>query len=130
MADITTVEGVKYLFVPSAISAIADTDDRTGIAGTVVYGLDADRVRVSESAAALLQRLKLASSFARLTRPDGSPVLINGKSVSVARQPLPEEYAPEAPDVNSVIFVGTLKQALRESLDDVRRALGSTGVNL
>jgi hypothetical protein len=127
MANITTAEGVKYLFVPTAISAIADTDDRTGTAGTVVYGLDADRVRVGESAAALLQRLNLTSSFAKLTRPDGSPVLINGKSVSVARQPLPGEYGPE---VNSVIFVGTLKQALRESLDDVRRALSSTGVNL
>lgn len=130
MANITTVEGVKYLFVPAAISAIADTDDRTGAAATVVYGLDADRVTVGESPAALLQRLNLTSSFAKLTRPDGSSVLVNGKSVTVVRQPLPQEYGPEASQVNSVMFVGTLKQALRESLDDVRRALSSTGVNL
>lgn len=130
MADITTVEGVKYIFVPAAISAVAEGDDRTDTAGTVIYGLDADRVRVSESAAALLQRLNLTSSFASFTRPDGSSVLINGKSVTVVRQPLSGEYGPEAPGINSVMFVGTLKQALREPLDAARQALGRVGVNL
>lgn len=129
MADITTVEGIKYLFVPAALSAIAETDDRTGLAGTVIYGLDADRVRVGESVPALLQRLNLTSSFAKFTRPDGSPVFINGKSINVVRQPLPGgvEYGPE---VQSVVFVGTMKQALREPLDAVRQALGRIGVNL
>lgn len=129
MADITTVEGMKYLFVPAAISAIADSIGGTATGGAVIYGLDADWVKVSESADALLQRLSLASSFVKLTRPDGSPVRINSKSVSVVRQPLPDdlEYGPQ---VHSVIFAGTLKQALCESLDQVRQALGRVGVNL
>src|SRR5487761_531147 len=97
MADITTVEGMRYLFVPGAISAIAESLGGTGTGGAVIYGLDADWVKVSESPDALLQRLNLTSSFARLTRPDGSSVLINGKSVSVVRQPLPDdlEYGPQ-----------------------------------
>lgn len=129
MADITTVEGMRYLFVPGAISAIAESLGGTGTGGAVIYGLDADWVKVSESPDALLQRLNLTSSFARLTRPDGSSVLINGKSVSVVRQPLPDdlEYGPQ---VHSVIFAGTLKQALCESLDQVRQALSRVGVNL
>ncbi|MHB8813082.1 MAG: hypothetical protein ACYDAE_07425 [Steroidobacteraceae bacterium] len=129
MADITNVEGMKYLFVPGAISAIAESIGGKGTGGAVIYGLDADWVRVSESAAALLQRLNLTSSFASLTRPDGSSVLINGKSVSVVRQPLPDdlEYAPQ---VHSMIFAGALKQALCESLDQVRQALSRVGVNL
>jgi|SRR5215469_13133061 len=128
MADITTVDGLKYLFVPAAISAVAEGDDRTDTAGTVVYGLDADRVRVSESVTALLQRLNLASSFAKFTRPDGSPVFISGKAIAVARQPLPSEgYGPE---VHSVIFAGTLKQALQESLDAVRQTLSRIHISL
>ncbi|HEV2444160.1 MAG TPA: hypothetical protein VGT07_16670 [Steroidobacteraceae bacterium] len=120
---------MKYLFVPGAISAVAESIGGTATGGAVIYGLDADWVNVSESADALLQRLSLASSFVKLTRPDGSPVWINSKSVSVVRQPLPDdlEYAPQ---VHSVIFAGTLKQALCESLDQVRQALGRVGVNL
>jgi hypothetical protein len=127
MADITTVEGLRILFDPAAIAAIAGSDGQTGATGAVIYGLGPEGLTVGESTAALIKRLSLASSLAKLTRPDGSPIWINGKSVSVARQPSPGEYQAQ---VQSVIFAGAIKQAVREMLDDVRQAIDRAGANL
>ena len=127
MADITTVQGLRVLFDPGAISAISAGDQQTGAAAAVIYGLGPKGLTVGESTDALVQRLNLASLLAKLTRPDGSPVWINGKSVSVARQPAPLEYAAE---VHAVIFAGALEQAVRETLDEVRRAINRVGGNL
>ena len=127
MADITTVGGLKYLFDPGAITAIADSDELTGEKVIVIYGLTAQTQKVSESVAALLQRLNVASAFARFTRPDGSSVLINGKSVSVVSQPVPGQD-PEG--VNAVIFAGSITQRVREQLEEVRQAVNRVGGNL
>ena len=127
MADITTVDGVRFLFDPGAIAAVADREAGATTPGTVVYGLAPGALRVSESVDALLQRLRLASSFAKFTRADGSPILLNGKAVAVARQPLAGEYAA---GVNSVIFAGTFTAGVRESLDDVKQRISRVGGNL
>jgi hypothetical protein len=122
MADITTVEGLRVLFDPAAICAIADSGGQA-----VIYGLAPDGLTVGESTDGLVRRLNLASSLAKLSRPDGSPILVNGRSVSVARQPAPEEYGAE---VHSVIFPGALEQAVRETLDVARQAINRAGGNL
>ena len=127
MADITTVEGLRVLFDSAAISAVADSDIQTGAAGAVIYGLGPQGLVVSESTDALIGRLNLTSSLAKLTRPDGSPIWINGKSVSVARQPSSGEYEAQA---HSVIFADALKQAVRETLDEVKQAVNPVGGNL
>jgi|SRR6185312_1027792 len=127
MADITTVDGVRFLFDPAALAAIADRDAGATAPGTVIYGLAPAALRVGESVDGLLQRLGLASSFARFTRADGSPILINGKSVAVARQPLAGEYAA---GVNSVLFAGSFTAGVRESLDEVRQGIKRAGGGL
>lgn len=127
MADITTVEGLRVLFDPAAIAAIAGADLQTGVAGAVIYGLASEGLTVGESTDALIQRLNLSASLAKRTRPDGSPILINGKSVSFARQPSSMEYGAA---VRSVVFAGALKQAVRETLDDVKQAINRVGGNL
>jgi hypothetical protein len=118
---------MKYLFDPGAIVAVADRDELTGASVTVIYGLTAQEQKVSESVAALLQRLSLASAFAKLTRPDGSSVLINGKAVSVVRQPVPGQ---DPAGVNAVIFAGGVTQSVREPLDTVRQAINQAGGRL
>lgn len=127
MADMTTVEGLRVLFDPAAISAVANSGPQTSAAGAVIYGLGPEGWTVGEPAAALLQRLNLTSSFGRLTRLDGSPVWINCKSVGVVRQPSSGEYPAE---VRAVIFAGALKQAVRESLDEARQVINRAGGNL
>lgn len=127
MADITTVDGIRFVFDPGAICAIAERDAGATAPGTVIYGLAPAALRVAESVDALLLRLGAAASFARLTRADGSPVLINGKSVAVARQPLAGEYTT---GVSSVVFAGSFTAGVRESLDEVRQAIKRAGGNL
>jgi Transglycosylase SLT domain len=53
---------------------------------------------------------------ARLTRPDGSPVMLDAGAVVSVRAALPGEYAP---GVQSVVTIGRLRQGVRE---DVRAA--------
>jgi hypothetical protein len=127
MADITTVEGLRVLFDPAGITAVASSDEQTGPPGAVIFGIGPAALTVSQSVNVLLQGLKLTPSFARLTRPDGSPVWVNCKSISMARPPTPGEYPAE---IRSVIFAGALKQAVRESLDDARQAINHAGGNL
>lgn len=127
MASITTLDGMQYLFDPGVIAAVADRDELTGENVTVVYGLTPQGQRVSEPVGTLLQRLNLASAFAKLTRADGSAILINGKSVSVARQPVPGQ---DPQGVNAVIFAGAITQRVREPLDAVRQAINRVGGNL
>ena len=54
---------------------------------------------------------------ARFTRPDGSPVWIDGAAGGTVRASLPNEYAP---GVQSVITVGRVKQGVRESVSQVQ----------
>ena len=73
-----------------------------------------------------------ARSFARFTRPDGEAVMINGFAVTAVRAPLPGEYPP---DVNAVIAMGRMSQAVCETLGQTTRLLprawrkGLKGVN-
>jgi len=127
MASITTVDGIQFLFDLDALCAIADGDEQTGASGTVIYGLAPKGLRVNESIDAVLQRLGLTSAFAKFTRADGSLVLVNGKSVNVARQPFAGEYAPE---VRSVIFTDVLTLGVHEQLDEVRQAVNHAGGKL
>ena len=126
MADITTVKGLRVLFDPAGITALANSDE-TAQPGAVIFGIGPEPLTVSQSVNALLQGLKLSSSFARLTRLDGSPVWVNCKSISMARLPASGEYPAE---VRSVIFAGALTQAVRESLDDARQLINLAGGNL
>ena len=50
--------------------------------------------------------------LARLTRPDGAPVMIDASAVMSIRAALPGEYAPS---VQSVIAIGRLRRGVRES---------------
>lgn len=57
----------------------------------------------------------------RLTRPDGSPVMVNSGAVVSIRAALPGEYAPT---VRTVIGIGRLKQGVREDVGTVSAILG------
>ena len=65
-----------------------------------------------------------ARSFARFTRPNGEAVMINGFAVTAVRAPLPGEYPP---DVNAVIAMGRMSQAVCETLGQTTRLLRAHG---
>jgi hypothetical protein len=63
-------------------------------------------------------------AMAQLTRPNGSPILIDCAQVTKIRAPLPDEYAPS---VLSVITVGKVRQGVRENLKTATAIIRSHG---
>jgi hypothetical protein len=60
----------------------------------------------------------------KFTRPDGSPVFVDGATVRSVRAALRDEYAP---GVQTVITVGAVQQGVREPLGRVRAVIASRG---
>lgn len=126
MPTLTTLDGTQFDFDPGTLIAIADHMADTGEAMTSVYGLATGWLEVSETAEALLERLGLLGAFARLTRPDGSPVWLNGKAVTVIR-PSTENDNPAA---RAVVTAGALNQAVTETPAQVKQAVDGHGGSL
>jgi len=127
MATITTVDGIQITFSPKTISVITDHDAVTGEAVTCVYGITVAALRTKEPAPTLMKRLRIAANFAQLTRPNGSPVWIDGASVSSLRAPLPDEFVD---GVNTVVFASALTQGVKESPSVATAALNAQGADL
>jgi len=67
---------------------------------------------------------RVGGALVRLTRPDGSPVMIDAAAVMSLRAALPGEYAPS---VQTVIGVQRIRQGVRESLATTRAILRAHG---
>jgi len=61
---------------------------------------------------------------AKLTKPNGRPIVIAGSSITEIRAPLRHEFAP---GVHAVIRMGRLYQGVRESVAEVKAALSPSG---
>jgi hypothetical protein len=68
-------------------------------------------LKISETVQGFLTRVRIAANFAQLTRPNGSPVWINGSAVSSLFAPGPNEYIA---GVNAVVVTGALTQGMQE----------------
>jgi len=127
MATLITTDGIQITFVAKAVSALADHDASTGEAVTCVYGIIENVLRISESVESLMTRLRITDNFAKLTRPNGSPVWINEAAVSSIRAPLPNEFVA---GVNTVVFVAGLAQGVAEPPQDVTTSINDRGGGL
>jgi hypothetical protein len=119
-ATLITHEGKEITFNPAFVAVVADHNDATGEPGTWVYGVLNNPVMTGETVHAFLTRLHVAKSFAQLTRPNGWLVWINANLVMSVRTPSAGEYPGS---VGAVISVGTMTQAVTETLEHVRTAL-------
>ncbi len=127
MAILTTVDGIQITFESKVVSALADHDANTGAAVTCVYGINEGVLHISESVQAFMTRVGITKAFAQLTRPNGSPVWINGSAVSSICAPLPNEYVPA---VKTLVFAGSLTQGVKEPPADVTKAINNHGGDL
>ena len=127
MPTLTTTGGTQVTFVAAAVSALVDHDASTGESVTCIYGVTNTVLRISEFVQAFMTRLKFTRKFAQLTRPNGSPVWMNGAAVSSIRAPLPNEYVA---GVNTVVFAGGLTQGVQETPADVTASINSHGGDL
>jgi Transglycosylase SLT domain len=64
------------------------------------------------------------AALARLTRPDGAPVMIDASAVMSVRPALPGEYAPS---VRAVVNIGRLHQGVRETVGAATTVIRSHG---
>lgn len=122
MATLTTIDGIKFTFSPSEISAVTDHDALTGEAVTCVYGLTAAPLKIKEAADTFLGRLGITLKFAKLTRANGSPIWINALAVSTLCAPLPGDYVD---GVNCLVSVGSLTQGITEDPAEARAAINA-----
>jgi hypothetical protein len=127
MANLTTLGGLQISFDPDSLAAIADHDSNTGKASTTIYGVTKAEIHIAESVEAFLARIGLAAKFAKLTRPNGTPVWINGGAVSSLRPPLPGEYLDA---VKTVISMEPLTQGVKEVPEHAKAMLNAHGGKL
>jgi len=126
MATLTTVDGATITFTPDSIAAVTD-HGATGTAVTCVYGIAKAELRIAESVTAFLTPLGIIAKFVQLTRPDASPVWINGPSISSLSAPLPADYPP---NVNTVVSAGAFTQGVIETPEVVIAAVNAHGGKL
>jgi hypothetical protein len=127
MPQLVTLEGIRFYFNVTAVTAVADSDADTGDKVTTVYGLAAERLRISASPEHFLQSVQAADTFVELTRLDNSHVWISAPAVGAIHSPVGEDDDVGA---NCVIPLGGIRFAVKEALDEVRRLLNAHGSNL
>jgi len=127
VADLTTLDGLHFHFDPSVVTAVADHDADTLQAVTTVYGLTAAPVRIAATPHGFLARIGVAPSFVRLTRPDDTFVWVNCTAVTVVHSPPPDLYPGTT---RSLVSVGGLVQAVKETPGEVKRAVNAHGGKL
>ena len=127
MAELTTIEGLVFHFNAGAVTAVADHDADTLQAVTTVYGVTDGQLRIGESVGGFLRRIGVAGSFAKLTRVNGTFIWVNSGAVTAVRASDPDEYPASA---RALVSVGTLTQAVRETVAEVMRVVNAHGGKL
>jgi hypothetical protein len=124
LAKLTTISGADIEFQPGSVAAVTDHDVETGQAVTTLYGLGAGRVEIAETVEGFLTRIGVLQKFAKLTRPDGSPIWVNAQAVGLVRAPLPDEGPDSA---RAVVSIAGLHQAIRETPAEATEAIDAHG---
>lgn len=118
MIAIRALDGTEIEINEAAVTLVAGPYPHDVGPHTYVHGVERGVLVTAEDAAALVARLGLNPTLAKLTRPDSTPVWIKRSAVSAIRPPLPTEQQKGAA-VKAVLLIGDLHQAVRE---DVRTA--------
>jgi hypothetical protein len=79
-----------------------------------------------ESPQKLIGRLNIDTAMAQLTRPNGTPIWIKGAAVITIGPPGRTDHDA----TKAVIFVGSLRQAVREDVGTARRIINEHGGRL
>jgi hypothetical protein len=120
MATLTTVDNVQYYFDPDNIAAISDHDPAGGGAVTCVYGISTTYLMIAETPQAFMIAVGVADKLAKLTRPDGTAIWVDGSSVVSIRS----RVASDGPNVNALIsFASMPTQGVKEAAATVAALL-------
>jgi hypothetical protein len=120
MIAIRALNGTEIEVNQDAIILIAGPYPHDVGAHTYVHGVDRGVLVTAEDAGVLVARVGVP--FAKLTRPNSTPVWVKGSAVQEIRAPLPTEQQPGGV-VKAVLVVGDLHQAVREDVAAVAAVL-------
>jgi hypothetical protein len=129
MAVITTLNGQDIDINDNAIVLIAGPFPNDVGPGTYIYGVTQGALITGVPADALVARLGINPPLAMLTRPDSSPVWIKGSAVTSIRASIATEQQGPG-EVNAVLQVGSLHQAIHEDVATARSIIDAQGGNV
>jgi hypothetical protein len=126
MIEITTLDGQALdLDNGSVLRVVGPLPHDVG-PHTYVSGPTPAELVTAEAPEALLARLGLNPPLAQLTRPNGTPVWLKAAAVSAVRAPVPAEQQDPG-TVNAVILLGSLHQAVHETVEAARAVINALG---
>jgi len=129
MIAIRALDGTEVAVNENAVTLVAGPYPHDLGPHTYVHGVDRGVLVTVEDAAALVARLGVDPPLAKLTRPDASPVWVQGSAVSEIRPPLATEQQA-AGAVRAVVVIGDLHQAVREDVQTAMRILNPPAANV
>ena len=129
MIAIRALDGTEVAVNENAVTLVAGPYPHDLGPHTYVHGVDRGVLVTVEDAAALVARLGVDPPLAKLTRPDASPVWVQGSAVSEIRPPLATEQQA-AGAVRAVVVIGDLHQAVREDTQTAMRILNPPAANV
>jgi hypothetical protein len=129
MIVIRALDGIAVDVDENAVTLVSGPYPHDVGPHTYVHGVDRGVLVTGEGAAALAVRLGVNPPLAKLTRPNRTPVWIKGSAVTTLRAPLPTERQGPG-DVNAIVILGDLHQAVREDLSTAERVLNAHGAQV
>ena len=128
MVVVRTLDGQDINVNEKAITVVAGPYPHDVGPHTYIYGSTHSVLITNEPVDILVARLGVNPPLARLTRPDGSPVWVNGSAVSSVRGSVPSEQG--VGQVNAVLQVGSFHQAVEQDVPDARAIINAHGGNV
>ena len=126
MVEITTLDGQVIEASDSSIVLIAGPYPHDVGPHTYVYGVTPAVLVTGEAPGALIARLNINPLLARLTRPNQTSVWIKGAAVTSLRRPVSSEITNPG-EVNAIVNIGSLHQAVRETVETARSIINALG---
>ncbi len=126
MTVITALDGTQLTIDDNSVTLITGPNPDDPAERSYIAGPEPGTIVSAEDAAALVARLHPKHAFVVLTRPDGTPVWINGSAVSVISPPSPFDI-PDGETVGAVLQIGGRHQAVKEDLTIVKAKINAGG---
>jgi len=126
MSQLVTTGGLTFFFDSTNVTAVSDHSE-TGVPVTCVFGVSQNPLEITESVLPFLSRLSVVQKFAKLSRPDGAQIWIDGSAVGSLRTAISGEYRAS---VNSVVTVGNTAFGVCEDVSTAVEAINAHGGKL
>jgi hypothetical protein len=122
MTDIIATDGTKFSINDDDVTMVVGPYPHDPANRCYIHGINKGPIPVDEDAKTLVATLHPKTSFAVLTRPDGSPVWINGGAVSSIVPAIPDDTAP-GEKAGAVLTVGGEHQAVQEDVATAKKLI-------